>query len=53
MKDNLLDGYQPIQVSKHFLRTISSYVTSEQQYLRETPLDLERIIQIFMRGITR
>lgn len=53
LKDDLIEGYQPEAVAKHFLRTISSYVTNEQQYIRETPLDLDTIINIFIRGITR
>lgn len=51
MAPQLVEGYQASDVTKHFLRVIQSYVSNEEQYLYETPLELKQIIDIFIRGV--
>lgn len=53
MEEELQDGYTPYHVTTHFLRTIQTYVSSDQQYIHETPLELSQIIHIFIKGIRK
>lgn len=53
LKDNLKDSYNPSDITKHFLRIIQTYVSKQQQYVYETPLEIQEIINIFISGITK
>lgn len=52
-EQNLMEPLSVKDVTTHFLRIIQTYVSNEEQYVVETPIELNQIIRIFIRGIKK